>query len=131
MKFEPKNPPRVFSVGSQVKVPLADCGTLSLAPDEQVTLITERGGEYDVARKNWGFYATPSLNGRLQQFKLHGVLIRNRNTGRYFIVLVEEGKDEEFGAYLNVESLEVISWLDTSERLDALKQAVIAAGGAK
>jgi hypothetical protein len=130
MKFKPKKPPRVFSVGIGMKVQLADCGTLSLAPDEQVTLVSERGGEYDVARKDWGFYATPSLNGRLQQFKLHGVLIRNTNTGRYFIVLVEEGKDEEFCAYLNVENLEVIYWLDTTERLDALKQAVIAAGRA-
>jgi hypothetical protein len=130
MKFKPNKPPRVFSVGVGMKVQLADCGTLSLAPDEQVTLVTERGGEYDVARKDWGFYATPSLNGRLQQFKLHGVLIRNTNTGRYFIVLVEEGKDEEFCAYLNVENLEIIYWLNTTERLDALKQAVIAAGRA-
>jgi hypothetical protein len=131
MKFEPKEPPRVFPVGNRVKVPLADCGTLSLAPDEQVTLVTESGGEYDVTRKNWGFYATPSLNGRLKQFNLHGVLIRNTNTSRYFILLLEEGKDEEFWAYMGVEGLEVISWLDTTERLDALKQAVIAAGGPK
>jgi hypothetical protein len=130
MKFKPNKRPRVFSVGIGMKVQLADCGTLSLAPDEQVTLVTERGGEYDVARKDWGFYATPSLNGRLQEFKLHGVLIRNTNTGRYFIVLVEEGKDEEFCAYLNVENLEIIYWLNTTERLDALKQALIAAGQA-
>jgi len=131
MKFKPKKPPRVFSVGIGMKVPLIDCGTLSLAPDEQVTLVTESGGKYDVARKSWGFYATPSLNGRLQQLKLRGVLIRNTNTGRYFIVLVEEGKHEEFWDYLNAENLEVVYWLDTTERLDALKQAVIAAGRAK
>jgi hypothetical protein len=53
--------------------------------------VTKSGAEYDVAAKDWGFYATPSLNGRLQQFGLRGVLIRNRGTGRYFVLLVEPG----------------------------------------
>jgi hypothetical protein len=131
MKFDPKDPPRLFNVGNAVTFPIADCGTLALAPDEQVTLTTDTGGEYDVARKDWGFYATPSLNGRLPQFGLRGVLIRNKTTGRYFVLLVEQGRDTEFWAYMEQEGLEVISWLDTTERLDALKQAVLAAGGPK
>ena len=83
MKFVEKSPPRRFTVGSAVKFEMRDCGTLALAPDEQVTLLTESGAEYDVARKDWGFYATPSLNGRLESFGLRGVLIRNTPTGRF------------------------------------------------
>jgi hypothetical protein len=48
-----------------------------LEPDEQVTLTTRRR-QYDVAPKEWGFYAAPSLNGRLPQFKLQAVLIATR-----------------------------------------------------
>ena len=120
MKFAPKDPPRRFSVGNAVKFEMKDCGELMLDADEQVTLKTERGGEYDVARKDWGFYATPSLNGRLESFGLRGVLIRNTLTGRYFVLLVERGEENKFDAYVVQEGLEVIAWLDTTAALDEL-----------
>jgi hypothetical protein len=120
MKFDPKQPPRRFPVGNSIKFDMLDCGTLALAPDEQVTLVTEDGAEYDVARKDWGFYATPSLNGRLVQFGLRAVLIKNRGTGRYFVLLVESGREAQFDAYCAQENLAVIAWLDSSEALDRL-----------
>ncbi len=121
MRFEEKSPPRRFPVGNAVKFEMRDCGTLALAPDEQVTLVTESGAEYDVARKDWGFYATPSLNGRLESFGLRGVLIRNTLTGRYFVLLVERGREDAFAAYMVQESLEVVAWLDGTDALDALR----------
>ena len=120
MKFAPKNPPRRFAVGNAVKFEMQDCGSLALAPDEQVTFTTEGGAEYDVARKDWGFYATPSLNGRLEQFGLRGVLIKNRGTGRYFVLLVEKGQERSFDRYCAQENLAVIAWLDSTASLDAL-----------
>lgn len=121
MKFEEKSPPRRFTVGNAVKFEMRDCGTLALAPDEQVTLVTESGAEYDVSRKDWGFYATPSLNGRLESFGLRAVLIRNTLTGRYFVLLVERGREEAFTAYRVQESLEVVAWLDSTDALNALR----------
>lgn len=120
MKFEPKDPPRRFPVGNSVKFDMRDCGNLRLDPDEQVTFVTASGAEYDVAAKDWGFYATPSLNGRLEQFGLRGVLIRNRGTGRYFLLLVERGHETQFDAYCAQENLAVIAWLDSTEALDEL-----------
>jgi len=120
MKFEPKSPPRRFTVGNSVRFHMLDCGELRLEPDEQVTFRTAAGAEYDVAAKDWGFYATPSLNGRLQQFGLRGVLIRNQGTGRYFILLVERGKEALFNAYCIQENLTVITWLDNTETLDRM-----------
>lgn len=120
MKFTPKDPPRRYAVGNAVKFEIADCGTVALAPDEQVTFTTEDGGEYDVARKDWGFYATPSLNGRLESFGLRGVLIQNRGTGRYFVLLVERGREPSFEAYLRQENLRVVHWLDSTEACAAL-----------
>lgn len=122
MKFVPKDPPRRFQVGNVAKFDMKDCGELRLDPDEQVTLSTARGGEYDVARKDWGFYATPSLNGRLAEFGLRAVLIRNRSTGRYFVLLVEGGEEARFDDYLAREGLEVIAWMDSTAALDALAE---------
>jgi hypothetical protein len=120
VKFEPKTPPRRFAVGNAVKFDILDCGNVRLEPDEQVTFVTAAGAEYDVAAKDWGFYATPSLNGRLEQFGLRGVLIRNRNTGRYFVLLVEHGSEPQFDAYCTQENLAVIAWMDNTAALDSL-----------
>ena len=120
MKFVPKDPARRFVVGNSVKFEMMDCGTLQLAPNEQVTFVTETDAEYDVARKDWGFYATPSLNGRLEQFGLRGVLIKNRGTGRYFVLLVQRGREPAFHEYCKQENLVVVCWMDSTEALDAL-----------
>lgn len=120
MRFDPKQPPRRFTVGNSVKFEMKDCGNIHLEPDEQVTFLTATGAEYDVAAKDWGFYATPSLNGRLEQFGLRGVLIRNRGTGRYFILLVARGRESLFEAYCRQENLAVIAWMDGTQALDAL-----------
>ncbi|MEA3192943.1 MAG: hypothetical protein QOD26_1276 [Betaproteobacteria bacterium] len=120
MKFDEKRPPRVFQVGNVEKFPMRDCGTLRLAPDEQVTFVTESGAEYDLARKDWGFYATPSLNGRLASFGLRAVLVKNPS-GRYFVLLVEKGKQAEFDAYVKSERLAIVCWMDSDEKLRALE----------
>lgn len=121
MRFEPKQPPRLFQVGNAVKFDMKDCGTIELDHNEQLTFITPAGAEYDVARKDWGFYATPSLNGRLEQFGLRAVLIRNRGTGRYFLLLVESGKEALFDAYCLQENLAIVAWLDSTAACEALR----------
>lgn len=123
MKFVKNDPPRKYEAGFDVKVVISDCGKVELEPDEQVTFITPEGREYDVARKSWGFYATPSLNGRLKSFGLRPVLVKNR-INRFFIFLVEEGKDDLFNDYVRMEPLEVVCWLDDEERLGDLEKCV-------
>lgn len=119
MKIRQVDPPRSFETGMHGGVFMRDCARIHLSADEQVTFVTERGGEYDVARKSWGFYATPSLNGRLVGFGLRPVLLRNP-LGRYFVVLVEEGHEAEFEQYLQGEEQSVVCYLDDPEKLVAL-----------
>jgi hypothetical protein len=121
MKFDTKNPPRQFEVGFDKKGIIYDCGTMHLRPDEQITFVTENGNEYDVTRKDWGFYAAPSLNGRLLQFNLRSVLVKNR-IGRYFLLLVERGKENLFHRYIDDEKLEIVAWVDSSEALQAAEK---------
>lgn len=119
MKVVRNNPPRQFEAGFEEMVTLNDCGTVALASDEQVTFITEGGAEYDVTRKEWGFYATPSVNRRLVRFGLRTVLVRNRE-GRWYVVLVEKGKEQLFEAYCRSEHLQQIGWLDKEATLRRL-----------
>lgn len=123
MRFDPVDPPREFEAGYDVRVTLRDCARVRLAPNEQVTFTTESGAEYDVARKEWGFYATPSLNGRLEGFGLRGVLVKNR-VGRFFVLLVERGKEPAFEEYVRGEPLDVVAWLDSTPSLEVLERAV-------
>ncbi|HZP68477.1 MAG TPA: hypothetical protein VFB29_00920 [Pseudolabrys sp.] len=131
MKFIPIDPPRKFEVaGAGVRLHLSDCGRVALAADEQVTFTTEAGGEFDVTRKSWGFYATPSTNGRLRRFGLRAALVRNV-AGRLFVVLVEQGKEAEFLAYVEADRQTLLTWLDDDasvERIAALLGQPGAAG---
>jgi 2-polyprenyl-3-methyl-5-hydroxy-6-metoxy-1,4-benzoquinol methylase len=116
MRLVATDPPRVFEVGHDEQIRLTDCGRLELAADEQVTLVTPAGGEYDVVRKSWGFYATPSLNGRLRRFGFRTALVENRRR-QYFVLLVERGHERAFEGYVDAERLRVVAWLDDQEPL--------------
>ena len=122
LKFVPRQPPRAFQVGPQGQITILDHGRIELEPNEQVTFTLPHGAEYDVTRKEWGFYATPSLNGRLEQFGLRGVLIKNRGTGRFFVLLVEKGKEAGFEDYCRAENLVAVAWLDSKEALESLER---------
>jgi hypothetical protein len=122
VKLIRKSPPRPFQVGQGGKITISDCGKIQLNSNEQVTFILPSGAEYDVTRKEWGFYATPSLNGRLEQFGLRGVLIKNRVTGRFFVLLVEKGKEAGFEDYCRAENLVAVAWLDSKEALEILEK---------
>ena len=124
MRFVPQQPPRAFQVGPLGQITIFDHGKIELQPNEQVTFTLPHGAEYDVTRKEWGFYATPSLNGRLEQFGLRGVLIKNRGTGRFFVLLVEKGKEPAFEEYCRAENLVAVAWLDTTAALEFLEKRV-------
>lgn len=128
MEVREKRPPRAFQVGRETSIVLKDCGSIALEPDEQVTFTTGAGGEYDVVRKDWGFYATPSLNGRLPQFGLRACLVRSP-APRYYVFLLEKGKEREFWDYMEAERHEVVCWLDDTEVLKALESRAPAPGG--
>ena len=117
----PIDPPREFEVGVGEPIRIRDCARIELAADEQVTFVTDSGAEYDVARKSWGFYATPSMNGRLRQFGLRAALVVSPGA-RYFVFLIEGGKEEDCQRYLDVEGHRIVCWLDNTADLESLVQ---------
>lgn len=122
MKIIPTIPPREFEVGfPEHRQIIKDCAYIDLEDDEQVTFTTCSGSEYDAVRKDWGFYATPSLNGRLVKYNLHAALCKNR-IGFYFILLVEGGKKELFYEYLRLEKMDLVTWLDDPKKLEYIEE---------
>ena len=122
MKIKEKIPPRNFLVGTNKKFYMKDCGDVLLSDDEQITFKTEQGTEYDFAKKDWGYYASPSLNGRLTNFNLRACLIRNTKTNRYFVLIVEKNFEDKFNQYLTEESCEIVTWMDDTEKLDKIRK---------
>ncbi len=123
MELTANQPPRRFRPDPASPVELEDCGRLRLEPDEQITLCTGAGAEYDVVRKAWGFYAMPSLNGRLRPSGLRPALVKNAGR-KYFVLLVEAGGAAAFELYLETERLDLVAWLDDEEALAALEALV-------
>lgn len=119
MKIEEVIPSRRFHVSSGE---IRHCANIHLDPDEQVTFITYSGREYDVIKKSWGFFATPSINNRLRKFGFKTVLITD-SSGKMFICLVEEGKEEEFFRYLEKDQGRIMYWLSEISDLSSEKPA--------
>ncbi len=123
MRYKPIEPPRTFEVGLSETIELKDCARIELAADEQVTFVSASGSEYDLVRKSWGYYATPSLNNRLVRCGLRGVLVKNR-LGHYFVLLVERGRTGAFEQYLEAEQLAIVSWLDADHELQRIERGI-------
>lgn len=111
VKFIPREPVRRFRVGSQAEIEISDCGNVHLEPDELVTFVTPSGKEYDFVAKSWGFYATPSLNGRLAAQGFRTALVCNASSKRHFVMVVEQESIGEFDEYLASTGQTVVEWL--------------------
>lgn len=114
MKFDAKDPPRAFRVGATGDIELLDCGTVWLAPDEQVTFQTDNRGTtaFDVTRKAFGYYASNSLNGTLPRQGLRAALCRNDSHGLLYMLYVELGKEDLYRAYIAAEGMSHLGWMD-------------------
>lgn len=118
MRLRRNDPPRAFRVGRDRSIEIRHVADVELAPDEQITFVTGSGTEFDVVRKEWGYYATPSLNGRLRDHGLRAVLVRDPQTGRAYLLLVEAGREPEFERYVAWDGLKVVCWLDDDQAVD-------------
>ena len=114
LRTQLKRLPRRFRPTDGSDVEIADHGKIFLSADEMVSFVTEAGREYDVTRKNWGFYATPSINGRLKKFGWKTALVRGGDR-KYYVFLVDALRQHEFSEYIEKEQHQIIEWLDERE----------------
>ena len=123
VRFKKNIIPRPFVVGIKKKITIKDMGTVYLAPNEQLTFITENKNRYDIARKNWGFYATPSINSRLKKEDFKTALVKN-TLNRVFVMIVEKKNMSIFKKYLNRESYNLVAWLDNNHNLKKIEKCL-------
>ena len=116
MKSYIKIKPRVFTVGNNNQFAIKDYGSIHLNPDEQISFLDNENCEYDVTKKDWGFYATPSINGRLVKFNYKSALVINRKKMVY-LMLCKIGKENEFKNYLATEGQQIICWLNDQKSI--------------
>jgi hypothetical protein len=115
MKIEHHQTPAVRSMvdGTGLHV-----GEIVLASDEQVTFCVPSGAEYDVASKEWGLYATPSLGSRLPRLGLRPALVRSKEG--LHLMLVEIGRESDFESDMTAAGIGIQAWLDNG--IDDLAQ---------
>ena len=111
MKLSEKKPKRSFFVGKNKKIKIEDCGSIHLDNDEMITFLTKDKKEWDVVKKSWGFYATPSINDRLYKQGYRCALVKNKK-GSLYIMLIEKNKLNKFNSYILNEDNHVLMWLD-------------------
>ena len=114
MKTELKSQPRTFQVGKNNQIKISDFGQLFLTPDEMLTFVTPSKKHFDVVQKDWGFYATPSINSRLAKEGFHTALVRNL-AGQEYIMLVEKELKQEFYDYCDSDNQVILTWLYNEE----------------
>lgn len=122
MEIDKRTPPRTFTIGQNADIVIRQVADVRLDADEQITLVGDTGSPYDIVRKSWGYYATPSINGRLRAHGLRAALARNA-ANKVFLLLVETGREDAFHAYLATERQEVICWLDQDDSLRTIAEA--------
>ena len=110
MKIKINKKKRNFEVGRGKKITIKDVAKIYLKPNEQVTFVTSNRGNHDVTRKDWGFYATQSVNSRLKKNFKTALVINPLK--RIFIMLVERNKIKNFKLYCKQENQKVLIWLD-------------------
>ena len=102
---------RKFKVGKRNSIVITDAGSVFLKNDELVTF-KDGKKEFDIGKKNWGYYGTPTLNKRLPNFGYSAALIRHKVFDTYAVLIVDKKKKKTFLNYLKKEDMRVICWLN-------------------
>lgn len=104
MKFIKKKKSRKFKVNNRIF--LKDCGKIYLNSDEQVTFVRNKS-EYEIVKKDWGYYATPSINNRLKNFNFRSFITQNLRNFIY-INIVHKENFKSFKQYLKDEKMTIV-----------------------
>ena len=107
MKTKILKKPRLFTVND---IKLKDFGKIRLNKNEMISLVTKTGKEYDFTAKEWGFYVTPSINGRLKKEGFKIAIVKNKS-GKIYIMAVEKEKKILFKKYCISQQEKVLKWL--------------------
>ncbi len=110
MKILKKTKPRIFKVGFDNKISVKDFGKIYLKNHEQITFMDDNH-EYDFGKKDWGYYSTPSINGRLKNNQFQVYLVKNIH-GKIYLMTVKKSKIKNFENYCSTDHQKILFRLD-------------------
>ena len=106
---------RKFNTKSKLNTRITLLKNIYLKEDHQVTFLEKfkkEKKEYDIVKKSWGYYATPSINKRLKKFGYECVIIKNRQN-KFFLCLVNKDMKKKFKSYLQKDDQKIVCWLSS------------------
>jgi len=100
---------RSFIVGEKIKIKIFHVADIKLRTNQQVTFLFKKS-QFDFTKKNWGFYVTPSINGRLVEQGFKTAIVKNKYK-KIYIMSVHKKKLVDFKKYCKDHDQKVIKWL--------------------
>ena len=113
MKTIKRKKPRIFLVSKRNNIFLKDVGKIILNDNENLTVTGRDKKEFEICRKDWGYYLAPSLNVRLRKQGFWTVLVKQKK--KLFLLIVNKNKQKLFKNYIKLENYKIIKWLDKSK----------------
>ena len=110
MQINKNNKPRLFNTGFDNTSVIKDFGKIYLNAGEQFTFMSGKQ-EYDFTKTDWGYYSTPSINGRLKNNDFRVYLVKNV-FGKIYVFTVQNSKISIFKDYCTYEHIKIILRLD-------------------
>ena len=101
---------RKFKPSSKSRVIITEKAKIYMKHNEQITLIDINKNQYDIVKKSWGYYSTPSINKRLKNNNHKACIVKNIEKKTIFLFSVNIKKKNEFNKYLKKNKIKVIKW---------------------
>ena len=101
-----KRKKRSFIVGKNKKIKITEKAIIKLGNNEQITFLNQND-EYDVVKKNWGYYCTPSINNRLKVNNFRSFIVSNKKKNIFFMI-ANKKKINMFKKYLKSEENKIL-----------------------
>ena len=98
MKLTLNEPVRNFVVGENADIEISDVGSVMLVANELLCITNEMNETHEIVCKEWGFYATASIDKRLFKNGFLTALVTNKHSDE-FIMLVSKSKLSFFQKY--------------------------------
>lgn len=106
MKIKKSN--RKFRPSKKFNITITEKAKISLENNEQITLIDQSKNEYDIVKKSWGYYSSPSINKRLVKNNYQAFLVQNINNKTIFLFTVQKSKKRMMQDYIKKVGIKIL-----------------------
>ena len=92
-------------MGKKENIKIYEKAKIELNQNEQISFIDKNGCDiYEICKKTWGFYLSPSINKRLKNYN-HKIYLTKDKFNKVFIMAVSLNQIKKFKFYCKSENL--------------------------